>query len=110
MQFKGTKRPTVFCVGSTAPLCFHFNRWVEAQLALNPNLPYVPVSSNALPEDTWSGRTGFVHQAVLEDMPDLSGYQAYACGAPTVVDPPRSAYTKIGMPEEESHADPRSTA
>jgi CDP-4-dehydro-6-deoxyglucose reductase len=46
-----------------------------------------------------------VHQAVLEDMPDLSGYQVYACGAPIVVDSARSAYTKAGLPEDEFYAD-----
>jgi CDP-4-dehydro-6-deoxyglucose reductase len=70
-----------------------------------PNLRYVPVISDALPEDNWSGRTGFVHQAVLEDIPDLSGYQVYACGAPIVVDSARSAYTKVGLPEDEFYAD-----
>jgi CDP-4-dehydro-6-deoxyglucose reductase len=70
-----------------------------------PNLRYVPVISDALPEDNWSGRTGFVHQAVLEDISDLSGYQVYACGAPIVVDSARSAYTKVGLPEDEFYAD-----
>jgi CDP-4-dehydro-6-deoxyglucose reductase len=54
-----------------------------------PNLIYVPVISDALLEDQWTGRTGFVHRAVLEDFPDLSGYQVYACGAPIVVDSAR---------------------
>jgi hypothetical protein len=54
---------------------------------------YVPVVSDALPEDAWTGRTGFVHQAVLDDFADLSGHQVYACGAPIVVDSARAAYT-----------------
>ena len=29
----------------------------------------------AQPEDNWTGRTGFVHRAVMEDFPDLSGHQ-----------------------------------
>jgi len=81
------------------------NDWLQAQLALMPYLRYVPVISDGLPEDNWSGRTGFVHQAVLEDIPDLSGYQVYACGAPIVVDSARSAYTKVGLPEDEFYAD-----
>ena len=39
-----------------------------------------------LDEDNWTGRRGFVHRAVMEDFPDLSGHQVYACGAPIVVD------------------------
>jgi CDP-4-dehydro-6-deoxyglucose reductase len=42
-----------------------------------------------LPEDGWAGRTGFVHRAVMQDFPDMSGHQVYACGAPIVVDSAR---------------------
>ncbi|MFM2036153.1 MAG: hypothetical protein RL459_1418, partial [Pseudomonadota bacterium] len=41
-----------------------------------------------------------------DDLPDLSGYQVYACGAPIVVESARSAYTaKAGLPEDEFYAD-----
>jgi CDP-4-dehydro-6-deoxyglucose reductase len=71
-----------------------------------PWLRYVPVISDALPEDAWSGRSGFVHQAVLQDLPDLSGHQVYACGAPIVIDSARRDYVhKAGLPEEEFFAD-----
>jgi CDP-4-dehydro-6-deoxyglucose reductase len=80
--------------------------WVEAQLASMPQLRYVPVISNATPEDAWTGRTGFVHQAVLQDHPDLSGFQVYACGAPIVVDSAKRDYVSLGsLPEEEFYAD-----
>jgi CDP-4-dehydro-6-deoxyglucose reductase len=46
-----------------------------------------------------------VHQAVLQDHPDLSGYQVYACGAPIVVDSARRDYVMAGLPEEEFFAD-----
>ena len=65
-----------------------------------PQLRYVPVISDALPEDAWAGRTGFVHRAVLEDLPDLSGYEVYACGAPIVVDSARRDFTQT------AHLDP----
>lgn len=82
------------------------DEWVQAQLAEMPNLRYVPVVSNAAPDDNWTGRTGFVHQAVLEDFPDLSGYQVYACGAPIVVDSAKRDYLALGgLPEEEFFAD-----
>lgn len=51
----------------------------------NPNFTYVPVLSEPLPGDNWQGRTGLVHQAVMEDMATLSGCQVYACGAPAMV-------------------------
>jgi len=82
------------------------NDWVEAQLKLMPQLTYVPVVSDALPEDAWKGRTGFVHQAVMQDHPQLGAFQVYACGAPIVVDSARADYVqKAGLPEEAFFAD-----
>jgi CDP-4-dehydro-6-deoxyglucose reductase len=82
------------------------NDWVQEHVKAMPNLTYVPVVSDALPEDAWMGRTGFVHQAVLQDHPDLSGFQVYACGAPIVVDSARADYIgQAGLPEEAFFAD-----
>ena len=81
-------------------------REAQARVAELPWLRYVPVISNALPEDGWTGRTGFVHQAVLDDFADLSGHQVYACGAPIVVESARDAYSaQRGLPPEEFFAD-----
>jgi CDP-4-dehydro-6-deoxyglucose reductase len=64
-----------------------------------------------LPEDGWTGRTGFVHRAVMEDFPDLSGHQVYACGAPIVIDSARAEFTsRCGLPEAEFYADAFTTA
>ncbi len=80
----------------------------EARL---PNLQYVPVVSDALPEDDWQGRSGFVHRAVMEDFPDLSGYQIYACGAPVMVENARRDFVAhCGLPEDEFYADAFTTA
>jgi CDP-4-dehydro-6-deoxyglucose reductase len=67
---------------------------------------YVPVVSEALPEDQWTGRTGFVHRAVMEDFPDLSAHQVYACGVPVMVDAARRDFTQqCKLPEDEFYAD-----
>jgi CDP-4-dehydro-6-deoxyglucose reductase len=71
-----------------------------------PHFTYVPVISDALPEDNWTGRSGWVHAAVMQDIPDLSGHQVYACGAPVMVDSARSDYTaQCGLPADEFYAD-----
>ncbi len=106
MQHKGITRPATLYWGGRRPSDLYLDDWVQAQLAVMPNLTYVPVISNALPEDNWTGRTGFVHRAVLEDFPDLSGHQVYACGAPIVVDSARAEYSaQAGLPPEEFFAD-----
>ena len=77
-------------------------RWAEEQ----PNFTYVPVLSDATPEDAWTGRTGFVHQAVMQDLPDLSSHRVYACGAPVMVDSARADFTaRCGLPADSFYAD-----
>jgi CDP-4-dehydro-6-deoxyglucose reductase len=57
-------------------------------------------------DEPWSGRSGFVHQAVVDDYTDLSGYQVYACGAPVVVEAAHRDLTqKCKLPNEEFFSD-----
>lgn len=106
MRFKGITRPAVLYWGGRRPADLYEDAWIQSQLADMPQLRYVPVVSDALPEDQWTGRTGFVHRAVLQDLPDLSGHQVYACGAPIVVDSARADFVKLaGLPDDEFYAD-----
>ena len=106
MQFQGITRPATLYWGGRRPEDLYMDTWVQARLLDMPNLTYVPVISNATLEDAWTGRTGFVHRAVLEDLPDLSGYQVYACGAPIVIDSACKDFSELaGLPEEEFYAD-----
>ena len=78
-------------------------QWAAEYAAL---FEYVPVISDALPEDQWIGRTGFVHRAVMADLPDLSGVQVYACGVPIMVESARRDFThECGLPIDEFFAD-----
>jgi CDP-4-dehydro-6-deoxyglucose reductase len=55
-----------------------------------PWFDYIPVVSDTT--EGWTGRTGFVHQAVMTDLSDLSAYEVYACGAPIVVESARQDF------------------
>ena len=105
MQKIDCQRAATLYWGGRRPQDLYLDAWVKARLTEMPNLRYVPVVSDALPEDAWSGRTGFVHRAVLQDLPDLCAHQVYACGAPIVVDSARTDYLQHGLPEEEFFAD-----
>lgn len=106
MQHCGIERPVTLYWGGRRPADLYLHDWVQAQCATMPHLRYVPVVSDALPEDGWQGRSGFVHLAVLQDFPDLSGHQVYACGAPVVVDAAQRDFcAQAGLPSEEFFAD-----
>ena len=106
MQFKGITREATLYWGGRRPADLYQSAWIEARLAEMPHLRYVPVVSDALPEDAWTGRTGFVHRAVLQDLPDLSGHEVYACGAPIVIESAQRDYVaEAGLPAEAFFAD-----
>lgn len=105
MQLKGITRTVTLYWGGRRPADLYLDDWVRVKTAEMPQLHYVPVISDPQEQDAWSGRTGFVHRAVLQDIPDLSSYQVYACGAPIVVDSARSDYLAAGLPADEFYAD-----
>jgi CDP-4-dehydro-6-deoxyglucose reductase, E3 len=98
---KGVARPMVLYWGGRRPKDLYMDA-----LARRWPIQYIPVVSDALPEDRWAGRTGFVHRAVMEDFPDLSAHQVYACGVPVMVDAAKRDFTQqCRLPEEEFFAD-----
>jgi CDP-4-dehydro-6-deoxyglucose reductase len=105
MQHENILRATTLYWGGRRPQDLYLDDWVRARLAEMPQLRYVPVISDALADDHWSGRSGFVHRAVLQDLPDLSGYQVYACGTPIMVDSARTDFVQAGLPDYEFYAD-----
>jgi CDP-4-dehydro-6-deoxyglucose reductase len=74
-------------------------RWADE----HPNFSFVPVLSE--PDAGWQGRSGWVHEAVLEDIPDLSGHDLYMAGPPPMVDAAREAFRAAGMPDAQMHYD-----
>src|SRR6478736_3160244 len=67
-----------------------------------PHVKFIPVLS----DEKWEGRMGFVHHAVMQDFPDMSGVQVYACGAPIVVESARRDFSaQCKLPTEEFYAD-----
>ena len=106
LRAQDSQRPMVLYWGGRRPQDLYMDALCRQWEAILPNFTYVPVISAAQPEDRWSGRTGFVHAAVMADLPDLSGHQVYACGAPIVVDSAKRDFVaQCKLPEEEFYAD-----
>ena len=106
LQAKGITRPAVLYWGARRRADLYQHDWCEAAAAAMPTLRYVPVLSEPAAEDAWAGRTGFVHEAVMADLPDLSGHQVYACGAPVMVEAAqRDFVARCGLPADEFFAD-----
>ncbi len=100
----GIKRPMHFYWGarklSDLYMLHMAKEWEQA------GIKFTPVLSDAIPDDNWTGRTGFVHQAVMKDYTDLSGHEVYACGAPIVVEAAhRDFTTQCNLPNDSFYSD-----
>ncbi len=69
------------------------------------NFKFVPVLSDPGPEDHWTGRTGLVHEAILQDFPNLSAYQIYACGSVEMVAAAHPAFMARGLSQDDCFSD-----
>ena len=99
-------RPMALYWGCRRPKDLYLNALAEKWAREHAHFRYVPVVSEARAEDQWTGRTGFVHRAVMQDLPDLSGHQVYACGVPIMVDSARKDFVaQCQLPEDEFYAD-----
>jgi CDP-4-dehydro-6-deoxyglucose reductase len=105
----------VFEVGPTRRIRFYWgvrarrDLYADALLARweaeHAGFSYTPVLSEPLPGDDWSGRTGWVHEALLHDYPDLSGFELYMAGPPPMIEAAKTAFARHGLPREHLHFD-----
>lgn len=105
-QQKHLNRPMTLYWGGRTRADLYEMDWVERYAAENEGFQFIPVVSDATPTCGWNGRTGFVHRAVMEDFPDLSKHQVYACGAPIVIDSAKRDFAnQCALPLQEFFAD-----
>ncbi len=101
-----SQRPMVLYWGGRRPPDLYMLDWCEQTARAHPQFRYVPVVSDALAEDGWSGRSGLVHRAAMSDLPDMHNYQVYACGAPPMVEAAKTEFVaRCGLPADEFFAD-----
>jgi CDP-4-dehydro-6-deoxyglucose reductase len=106
MQAKKINRPIHLYWGGRRPSDLYLDNLCKSWEKEIADFKYIPVISDALAEDAWQGRTGFVHQAVMTDHPDMSAFQVYACGAPVMVNAARNDFSaKCQLLEDEFFAD-----
>ncbi len=75
------------------------NEWQKK----HDKITFTPVLSDN--DNEWKGRYGLVHQAVMEDFPDLATFEIYACGSPDMIAAAKSDFLKQGLVEKNFFAD-----
>ncbi len=95
------------------PVSLYWGMRQPADLYLHADIPawgerlydfqYVPVLSRA--DDSWQGRRGYVHDAALADLGDLSEHAIYLCGSPNMIRDARAAFIARGASPDHLYAD-----
>jgi len=103
--YAGLKRPMALYWGAKTPADLYLSGLPEKWQQEHDNFKFIPVLSEPKPEHDWHGRTGLVTEAILQDYPELEGYQVYACGSPSMVDVGRAAFMARGLPGDQYYSD-----
>ena len=101
----GIDRPMHLYWGARAVRDLYMPGLPEQWARDHSNFTYTPVLSDHLPEDNWQGRTGYVHEVVIQDHPQLSGYEIYASGPPAMVYAGQDVFPKQGLDLEHYFSD-----
>lgn len=105
MMAQGLDRPVYLYWGVRAKADLYFDSVIRSWTSRHPLLHYVPVLSAPQPHDHWQGRTGWVHEAVVADFPDLSGHDVYLSGPPPMIAAARPVFLAQGLPDNQYFSD-----
>lgn len=102
---RGVQRTMRLYWGVRQPQDLYMLQRCEEWQREHANFTVVPVVSEPAPGDGWTGRTGLVHEAMLADFADLSGYEVYLCGSVRMVDAAVPAFIAQGLHEDACFSD-----
>lgn len=101
MREKGVRRPVTYFFGAlTQADLFYLDELRALEKELD-GFRFVPSLSREAPDSDWSGERGLVTDVLAQHMPDTSGYEAYLCGSPGMIDAVIKVLTANGMPESQ---------
>jgi len=98
----GDRRSLLLYWGGRTPGDLYEDGWLRNVATVRAGFRYRPVLSEAGAQaPVGAVRTGLVHAAVLDDFPDLSGFDVYASGPPAMVEAMRADFPAHGLPREQ---------
>ena len=103
MLADGLKQPVFLYWGVRFAEHLYADQEMKAWAAAHPELTYIPVVENAEPQ--WSGRSGIVHEAIMEDFVSLHDYDLYVAGRFEMAGVAREAFKEKGVVIEQLFGD-----
>jgi Na+-transporting NADH:ubiquinone oxidoreductase subunit F len=99
-----TNRKVSYWYGARSAREMFYTEEFEAIEKEFPNFSYHVALSDAMPEDKWTGHTGFIHQVLhdnyLKDHPDIDAVEFYMCGPPMMNTAVQNLLDDMGVEKE----------
>ncbi len=105
IEHVGFDQPVHLFMGARALRDLYMDKMIQQWIKNNKNLTFTPVLSDPMPEDNWTGKTGFVHQAVAEQFSDMSTFDIYMSGPPPMVNAAVDLFIQQGATRENMYSD-----
>lgn len=104
MLTKHWDKPVTFWYGARSRREMFYEEDFDRIEAEHPNFKYTVALSDALPEDNWTGPTGFIHQVIydqyLKDHESPEDIEYYLCGPPMMISAVVKMLDSLGVPPE----------
>jgi len=101
----GQTRPIHLYWGARAKRDLYMHALAQEWATKYDHISYTPVLSDPLESDDWQGRTGYVHDAIMDDCDDLSGFDIYAGGPPEMVNAGFESFRTLGLSPQQYFSD-----
>jgi aquacobalamin reductase/NAD(P)H-flavin reductase len=99
----GCEQPVLFYWGVKEESALYAKAEMETWAARKENFHFIPVVEK--PKEAWHGHTGYVHQAVMQDIATLEPYSIYMAGRFDMIGIVRDDFIKHGALREHMYAD-----
>lgn len=108
-KVKNTQRKTTFWYGGRSRKELFYMDEFEQLAAEHDNFTFHVALSDALPEDNWTGPTGFIHDVIYEQYlkthPAPEDIEYYICGPPLMLQAVLKMLDNLGVASEMVHYD-----
>jgi Na+-transporting NADH:ubiquinone oxidoreductase subunit F len=101
MQTQRLGRRTVFFFGAKEVRDLFLVEEIRALAGGLPECMFVPVVAMPEPAIAWKGETGLVTEALAHHFTSLSGWEAYLCGSPGMIDACLAVLQKLGVEKKD---------
>ncbi|MEO0017278.1 MAG: Na(+)-translocating NADH-quinone reductase subunit [Verrucomicrobiota bacterium] len=109
LETEKTARRVSFWYGARSKQEIYYQKYFAELAEAHPNFTFHLALSSPLPEDEWTGSTGFIHEVVLEEYLAAHGNPAavefYLCGPPMMIKACTKMLAALGVSQHQISSD-----